>query len=501
MQYVLIDLSGLWWSVWYATEAVQECTRRVLATIQRYSVNARGNLAVAVDRGSHRYAVMSERGMAYKGDRPEKDRRAVEGLRRIEGRLRDLGWCVFAAEGYEADDVLASLTSRLYAHGFASGMEPDVEGYGTATHDITVVSADKDLRQLVGMATVESPLTGEVFAEREDVVKKHGVKPEQLSDWLALVGDKSDSIPGIDRVGPKTAAALLESWGDLTGIALALSTGEDLGLRITSTALQNLSDGIEQAQWIAQSITPLVDDLELDEALLERLITGAPAPLPKEEDMGDIDDHDSPYAEADLPRDATPPPASESQPQALATIDAELVETTSSANGLVSNAQLNTMYRMSKALVRSRSIGSAYGTPEDVMAVVMAGQELGMRPMEALRSFHVIEGRPQLSAQTLLAMCRAHPNCKVFRVDIKQCTRERGVCLVQHATWPEPEEWDYTIDEAQDANLTGKGVWKKHARDMLINRCISRVAHFVFPEVGRGIYTPEDFGGYSGAAS
>jgi len=118
--------------------------------------------------------------------------RAVEGFRIPAVRL----------PGYEADDVIATLAVR----GQAAGME------------VTVVSSDKDLMQLVGPGvTLLDTMRDRVMGPGE-VAAKFGVSPERLGDLLALVGDKVDNVPGVPGVGPKTAAKLLNQFGDLEGV-------------------------------------------------------------------------------------------------------------------------------------------------------------------------------------------------------------------------------------------------------------------------------------------
>ncbi|MBU4199032.1 MAG: hypothetical protein KKG09_09875 [Verrucomicrobia bacterium] len=106
-------------------------------------------------------------------------------------------------EGKEADDVLASVAARAAAEGF----------------DVLVVSSDKDLMQIVD-ERVAMVGPGKV-AEREGpdyVLRKTGVRPDQIVDWLALTGDSSDNIQGVPGVGAKTASKWLSQWESLDGL-------------------------------------------------------------------------------------------------------------------------------------------------------------------------------------------------------------------------------------------------------------------------------------------
>jgi len=105
-------------------------------------------------------------------------------------------------EGWEADDIVASLA----AGGAKEGM------------DVMVVSGDKDVLQLVDdRIKVLNESKGIVYDSAE-VEKKYGLKPAQLVDYFALVGDASDNVPGVEGVGPKTAAALLQEHGSLDNL-------------------------------------------------------------------------------------------------------------------------------------------------------------------------------------------------------------------------------------------------------------------------------------------
>jgi len=107
--------------------------------------------------------------------------------------------------GKEADDVLASAASRAAGEGL----------------EVLVVSSDKDLMQIVD-AQVAMVAPGK-SAEKEgpdQVLRKTGVRPDQIVDWLALIGDSADNIPGVPGVGAKTAAKWLGQWGSLDNIWL-----------------------------------------------------------------------------------------------------------------------------------------------------------------------------------------------------------------------------------------------------------------------------------------
>ncbi len=121
-----------------------------------------------------------------------------------------MGFGAIEKEGVEADDLIATWAKRLSAEG----------------HSVVIVSADKDLGQCIalpGVTQLLPPPTANAAAgwreiDSAGVEEKFGVPPSKVADLLALVGDTSDNIPGLDGVGPKTAAKWLAQFGSLEGV-------------------------------------------------------------------------------------------------------------------------------------------------------------------------------------------------------------------------------------------------------------------------------------------
>lgn len=159
-------------------------------------------LAVAFDRpeSTFREAVYA----AYKANRPAPPADLPQQMEMIHRILDALRIPYFEVPGFEADDVIASLTKRA--------LEADF--------NVVIVTADKDLFQIVSdrVKILRLEPNGETWFDREAVREKMGVYPEQVLDLLAMVGDASDNIPGIRKVGMKTAAALLAEFGSLDAV-------------------------------------------------------------------------------------------------------------------------------------------------------------------------------------------------------------------------------------------------------------------------------------------
>jgi DNA polymerase I len=138
----------------------------------------------------------------YKANRPPMPDELSGQIEPLFEAIRALGWPLLQVEGVEADDVIGTLARAAEKHGM----------------DCIVSTGDKDLAQLVDEhVTLVNTMTNERL-DRGGVEKKFGVPPERILDYLTLVGDAVDNVPGVDKVGPKTAVKLLSQYGSLDGV-------------------------------------------------------------------------------------------------------------------------------------------------------------------------------------------------------------------------------------------------------------------------------------------
>jgi DNA polymerase-1 len=135
----------------------------------------------------------------YKANRPSMPEPLAAQIEPLKEAIAALGWPVLAVEGVEADDVIATLATEASRRGWR-----------------TVISTgDKDLAQLVDEnVTLVNTLSNEKL-DVDGVKQKFGVAPESIVDYLALTGDAVDNVPGVDKVGPKTAAKWIQQYGSL----------------------------------------------------------------------------------------------------------------------------------------------------------------------------------------------------------------------------------------------------------------------------------------------
>ncbi len=140
----------------------------------------------------------------YKANRPPAPPDLNAQVPIIRDLIRAFGWPLFEQQAWEADDLISALT------------------FAFPGREIRIVSADKDLAQLVNarVSMLIPSRSGAGFELRDEaaVVEKFGVPPSGIIDYLALVGDAADNIPGIEGVGPKTAAKLIRACGSIDAI-------------------------------------------------------------------------------------------------------------------------------------------------------------------------------------------------------------------------------------------------------------------------------------------
>jgi len=147
----------------------------------------------------------------YKENRQPAPEPFKEQLPAIKDIAEAMGFTVYEREGVEADDVIAATAKKAKDEG----------------HDVLILTADKDMLQLLShgirvMRPVKGVSTFKIY-DRERFLEEYGFEPEAMADYLALLGDKSDNIPGVRGIGEKTAKSLLTDYGNLEGIYEALN--------------------------------------------------------------------------------------------------------------------------------------------------------------------------------------------------------------------------------------------------------------------------------------
>lgn len=138
----------------------------------------------------------------YKANRPSMPEDLAKQIAPIHEAVAAMGWPVLVVSGVEADDVIGTLAVQATAQGMKS----------------VISTGDKDLAQLVNdHVTLVNTMSAEIL-DREGVIGKFGVPPERIIDYLTLIGDTVDNVPGVAKVGPKTAVKWLAQFDTLQGV-------------------------------------------------------------------------------------------------------------------------------------------------------------------------------------------------------------------------------------------------------------------------------------------
>ena len=164
--------------------------------------NAPERMVVVFDDKSGRKTFRAEMYPEYKATRKAPPEELSVQMEYFDKIVTEMGWPTMAVPGVEADDVIATLVRKARERGW----------------EVVIYSADKDIMQMVGEGVTMIDALRQTNYTRDEVIKKMGVPPEKIPDFLALVGDTSDNIPGIYGIGDKTAATLLEHYGSLQGL-------------------------------------------------------------------------------------------------------------------------------------------------------------------------------------------------------------------------------------------------------------------------------------------
>ncbi|HJW03576.1 MAG TPA: DNA polymerase I [Azospira sp.] len=146
----------------------------------------------------------------YKAQRPPMPDDLVRQIEPIHAAIKASGWPLIMEDGVEADDVIGTLARQAAAAGM----------------DVVISTGDKDLTQLVGPRVKWVNTMSNEILDEAGVKAKFGVEPERIVDYLALIGDTVDNVPGVAKVGPKTALKWLEQYGTLDGV---MANAESIG--------------------------------------------------------------------------------------------------------------------------------------------------------------------------------------------------------------------------------------------------------------------------------
>ncbi|HTT04884.1 MAG TPA: 5'-3' exonuclease H3TH domain-containing protein [Steroidobacteraceae bacterium] len=259
----LVDASVYVFRAWHAwrvalvdgegnpTHALYGFARLLTELLER--VNP-GRIAVAFDechgRG-HRHRLYPP----YKGNREAAPLALQRQFALCRDFCRALGVAEFASPEFEADDLIGTLASACRAEGLA----------------VTILSCDKDLAQLIGPADIFWDYAEGRQYHYPEIATRFGVIPERMADYLALRGDSVDNVPGVPGIGPKTAAALMQTFASLEELFAAPADVARLPLRGAARLPERLQQHRDML-FLARTLTRICCDVPLgaDSAALLR---------------------------------------------------------------------------------------------------------------------------------------------------------------------------------------------------------------------------------------
>jgi 5'-3' exonuclease len=460
---------------------------------------------------------------AYKANRPEREPEEIAQARHLYAEIQRLGYSVAGVRGYEADDVIATLATQ----------------YAEWCDDVRIVGPDKDCAQLIGDRVKQfiPPPTFDadwVVRDVEAVKQKWGVTPPQMRLYQALVGDASDNIPGVNRVGPATAKELVNKYGTLQRLAEALAT-LDAKPAIRTSLIDNWNNLVLSLQLVTLDTAVPLDAEEL-------LVTRAALP-PKEDDSMNIGNDNSvdPHPGFDeavrayqdkLPElqkteaareeeteehyeeerkqngehvdaktevvEAEPAPTQRRRQSGIITVPAY----TQSTHGLVTSSlqplDLQSAEVLAKWLASGEMYVKKFKSAAQIFTIIQKARELGLPITVVLDNYHIVDGKPCPSADLIRALAERDASFG-YLMPVEQgptrCTWEG-----RNTRHPRAVSYTYTIEEAMAAGLcrpapSGKpSNWVIRPTDMLNKTAASKLARQLWPGATMGLYCLEEMG-------
>lgn len=478
---MLIDLSSIAHMIYHVSASEPDPDYTSKTVVNRIHALAEGNphVAICCDSGrSFRRDISPD----YKANRPERDEILMHQIALIREQLVADGFPVWAAEAFEADDLLgtATLTAR------------------SAGHPVLIVTGDKDLLQLVTAAEppvrCKSVQTGAVL-DTEGVVAKLGVLPAQIVDYLALVGDTSDNIKGAPSVGPKTAAALLKEFGTLDDVYAILDSGvttPTISIKLRGT----LSDFRLRLATVRALVT-LRTDVPVDTAALfaERAAPPMasdpePEPMTREAQM----DADIVYAMPNSPVPDAPllPIQAPVQTTAIARVEPVIDAVAVPYERQLDPRNMSDAITMAKDMFAARVFGA--GSPQEAMGRILAGRELGLPAITSLRLIKIVEGNLSMPAQLIVGLVMKSGFARYFRCTER--TNDAATYETQRGDDP-PQSLRFTVEDGRRAwpgteDKFEKSGWGRNPADMCVARASSKLARLVYPDITANLYSPEE---------
>lgn len=487
----IVDVSSVFYPAWHAgsDRPVGFAYGITLERIRRFAAQGFDLVVVACDWGrSFRHDLSP----AYKAHRAEPDVGLVEQLRRVQEAADADGHRVLRVEGFEADDIIATVATWAAARG----------------DSVEILSSDKDLLALVGPTVCVRGVQSNVLMDQQAVQDKWGVRPGQMADLLALWGDDADGVKGVPRVGKATGAKLLREYGSIDGIHAAMNAET---ITATGAVYQALAAAfINGTLDLDRKLVALRKDVPIDfDALLQPKAAREQRPdfgtdFPTEDTENMIEPQTEQRPDGTVVEVQQTIVAAQPEQDPVDRIMTQLDWT----RGLEPRGLKDAVW-VSRQLFESRLLAgpeardgdltgkSGYGSPEQILAVILAGRELGLGAMTSLRGINIIRGKVSMSAILMVGLCLAR-GAEYF--DLVESTPERATYETKRRGHSRILTMTYTIEQAKSAGLyPGKrdrfgnpSQWEKDPSNMLAQRCGARAARAYYPHIVTGVYLPDE---------
>jgi 5'-3' exonuclease len=512
----LVDLSYLF-KKRYHTVGNDTPMAAAKATLRDVGDLKRGVAHVIICRDAgpyeHRLAISKD----YKANRPEVEPEEKAQRRWLFEQLKRAGFNIAWCQGYEADDVIATLA----------------KAYSEWCEDVRIVGTDKDSAQCISRHVTQyiPPVATKDWEIRDvsGVMRKFGVVPSYMPLWQGLVGDDGDNIPGVMSIGPKKATELCNKYnGSLEKLELALASEARDGVKRSATTAALVQHWETLVMSVKLATLDIKVPLDIEGLLLEREPEEAAPPANDMDIVGDpapendtvpvVSSKDGELLEQETDReraqsrevDAVSNAPGDKAAERVGATRAAAVATTALATtpaytqskyGLVTSdlqpLDLHSAYTVSEWLCNA-GLYPQFKTPAQVFTIIARGKELGIGMTTALSGFHIVEGKPAASADLIRALAERDPNFE-YLMPIEIGAR-KVVWQGKHKKQPVPVSLSYTIEEADQAGLVrasnyGKqSNWQKRPQDMLMKTAASKLARYLWPGATLGLYCTEELG-------
>lgn len=451
----IIDLSALYWRNWHASDGdeVSSARRKTLGFVR--SLYGSGDVIVALDSPPYkRKDVYPE----YKANRPERNEAAIEELKRCTKEILDDGWKVASAPGYEADDVIYTIYKNM----------PPSDG-----RDV-VYGTDKDLLQC---CDIVEPWSGKTKTA-ENTLR---VSREKVVDYLTLIGDSSDNVPGVRGVGPKTACALLDSFGSIKGIYDARLSDPGKFKPKTIEALDEATGWIDMSRELIQlqdcSDTLVIEQNERGKTQME---------LDNEKQQTPVD---AEYEEQPV----TPN-------QGTSIVKHVQLEALSYERSLEPSS-LDEAFKVACAMHESRFFEKKFRTPDALLTIVLAGREVGLGAFAAANSIDNIQGTLQMKASLMVGLVQSKKECEYLYCE--ESTNESCTWVTKRLSNPSEQRVTVTYGNLEQAGITKaynkktdnvetKDNYRKQPDVMVMWRCAAKLCRRVYSDLLFGLYANEE---------